>query len=689
MKRLAGYWAILSAAAIAIVMLALFLAVGDRGLPLRLETETLDLRFRLRPARPYPAPIVIAEIDNASIAEIGRWPWSRKILAQLLDRLHGAGAKVICLDLLLTEPQLSPLQSEIRSIETAIAPLLQNLDAANKALAAKILSELPQESDPDARLAEAIGRDGPVIVPFSLDLQPASRPPGSVSLPPALARAAYYRRRGSDPDFLPAAVGVHLPVAALARNALLAHVTTVPDGIGGYRYDYPVLRYADAYLPSLSLEAVRVFLGVPKSQAIVDRGQGIDLGASHVPTDRGMRLLVNYYPPGAFETVSFADVLFGRIPQQVFRGKIVLVGGDARALGDAVVTPYEPALAGVERHATLIENMLDRDFLKRGGSAVALDAIFILLGGLGVGMLARWGTTATVGDATVLIAGLAIFDYLAFARFGWWLNFIFPAATIALCAAVIVGGKYLIEWRRERFIRDAFSRYLHPDLVAELCRTRRPLQLGGEERELTVLFADIRDFTSVAEALAPSELTALVNEFFAAMTDRVQAHRGMVDKYVGDSLMAVFGAPLPDPEHALNACRAAFDMHSALAKLHDRWQAEKRPCFEMRVGVNSGRMVIGNVGTERHFDYTVMGDEVNVASRLEGANKELSTEILISASTREAAGNAITVHARGLIAVKGRVQPVAAFELLAVATAGSAELAVDGDRELSQALGKP
>ena len=323
----------------------------------------------------------------------------------------------------------------------------------------------------------------------------------------------------------------------------------------------------------------------------------------------------------------------------------------------------------------MIANLLGRDFLRRDGGAVAIDAFMILLGGLGVVVFASWGSAAGALGALALVAGLAVVDYLAFVRFGLWLNFLFPAGTIVLTGAVIVGGRYAIEWRRQRFIRDAFSRYLHPDLVDELCHTRTPLRLGGEERELTVLFADIRDFTSVAEILSAPELTALVNEFFAAMTDRVLAHRGMLDKYVGDSLMAVFGAPLPDPEHALDACRAALDMRIALTLLHDRWRAEGRPRLEMRIGVNTGPMVIGNMGTERHFDYTVMGDEVNVASRLEGANKELSTDILISASTHEFAGAAIVARARGMIEVKGRKQRVAVFELLAIAGGGGERLA--------------
>jgi adenylate cyclase len=185
-----------------------------------------------------------------------------------------------------------------------------------------------------------------------------------------------------------------------------------------------------------------------------------------------------------------------------------------------------------------------------------------------------------------------------------------------------------------------------------------------------VLFADIRDFTTVAERLSAPDLTALMNQFFTVMTEAVLAHRGMLDKYIGDSLMAVFGAPLPDPEHALNACRAALGMRAALALLHARWRAEGRPCLEMRIGINTGRVVIGNMGTERRFDYTVMGDEVNVAARLEGANKTLGTDILVSASTRLGAGAGIVARPQGEIEVKGRARPVEVFELVAVTPSG-------------------
>jgi adenylate cyclase len=683
-RPLTNAWGVLLALTVAFVMLAGFLIAGAWELPLRLESEMLDLRFRLRPPHSPRVPIVIVEIDDPSIAEIGRWPWSRQVLARLLDRINVAGPRVICLDLLFTEPQPSALDAQMGAVEAAMAPLLQMLNPAEKRRFEEILSELPRASDPDMSLGRAIRQDGPVIVPFALDLRPnGTTQTAPAPLPPALAKAAYNRVRGAGPDYLPEAIGLRLPVEPLSGDGLLAHVTTVPDDAGTYRYDYPVLRYGDAYLPSLSLEAVRVFLGVLKTEVVVDLGQGIDVGPLHVPTDRGMRLLVNYYPSSVFERVSFADALLGRVAPQKFSGKIVLVGASAAGLRDGIVTPYDPSLPGVERHATLIANLLARDFLQRDDRAVVIDALLLLLAGMSIGVLARWGTTVAVTGAVLLIAGLTLFDYVAFIRFGLWLNFLFPAATIVLICALIVGGKYAIEWRRQRFIRDAFSRYLHADLVKELCRTQTPLRLGGEERELTVLFADIRDFTTVAERLSAPELTALMNEFFTAMTGAVLAHRGMLDKYIGDSLMAVFGAPLPDAQHALNACRAALAMRSALAPLHKRWRAEGSPCLEMRIGINTGRMVIGNMGTERRFDYTVMGDEVNVAARLEGANKALGTDILVSASTSKGAGADAVFRPRGEVEVKGRKQPVAVFELLAATgKEGHETLRADGQRAI-------
>ena len=269
-----------------------------------------------------------------------------------------------------------------------MAPLVDASDLPSKRQLSEILAGLLRASDPDLRLGEAIRENGPVIVPFSLDLRPDPVTRNlSADLPPALAKAALDRVRRTGPDLLPVATGLRLPVQPLAADALLAHVTTVPDNTGVYRYDYPVLRYAHAYLPSLSLEAVRVFLGVPRSEVVVDLGKGVDLGALHVPTDRGMRLLVNYYRPGTIERVSFADTLVGRVAPQTFAGKIVLVGVSASGLGDAIPTPYDPSMPGVERHATLIGNMLRGEFLQRDERAVGIDALLLLIGGL---LLACW-----------------------------------------------------------------------------------------------------------------------------------------------------------------------------------------------------------------------------------------------------------------------------------------------------------
>ena len=664
-RRLLHAWEAPLALSIALAMLIGLLATSESGLPFRLESLTLDARFRLRPVEPRSSQVVIVDIDDESIAEIGRWPWSRALFVQLLDGLAAAGAKVVVLDLLFTEPQPSPLATQRRAIEAAMAPLLEKLDTEERRQFDMALSDLARTSDPDAALAEAIGKVGAVIVPFAVDLSPSGAASKLPAAPAVLEKAAYGRVRGADPDYLPEAAGLRLPIAPLALAGALGHVTTLPDAAGAYHFDYPVLRYDESYFPSLSLEAVRSFLGVSRANVVVDLGRGIELGPLRVPTDAGMRLLVNYHPNGSIRRISFANVLSGRVAPEAFAGKIVLVGATATGIGDVFPSPFTPSLAGVERHASLIANMLNSDFLRRDDRTLALDGFIIILCGLGIGVLSRWGAVAASVVAAAMLGVLALVDYIAFVRFGLWLNFLFPATTIMLTFAIILAVKYAVELRRERWIRQAFSRYLHPDVVDELCRSEAALRLGGEERELTVLFLDVREFSALAERLTAPQLVALMNEFFTAMTEVVLAHRGMLDKYIGDSLLAVFGAPLPDRHHALRACRAALDMRAALSALHVRWRADDQPCLEMRIGISTGRMVIGNMGSERRFDYTVMGDEVNVASRLEAANNAFGTDILVSATTMEAANGPLTFSPRGQIAVKGRQQPVRVFELLA------------------------
>jgi adenylate cyclase len=670
MPRLLGAWEPWLALGVAVLMLIGLFTTAELGWPQRLESLTLDMRFRLRQTPPRTAPVAIVDIDNASIAEIGRWPWSRTVFARLVEQLAAAGAKVVAFDLLFSEPERSPVEAERKAIDAAMAPLLERLSQADKDQFKLALSDLLQSEDPDAVFAAAIQRadqgTASVIVPFVVDLRARDANERAPALPEVLERAEYTRVRGDGPDHLPQAQGLQLPIAPL-QVGTLAHVTIVPDPDGAYRYDYPLLRYDDAYLPSLSLEAVRTFLGIAKMNVVVNVGEGVELGSLHVPVDEGMRLLVNYYPPGSFERIGFADALSGRVSPQTFADKIVLVGTTATGLGDVLPTPYAAAIPGIERHATLIANMLGADFIRRDVRTVMLDAVVILMSALGIGLLSYRSALAASLGAIIALAGLGLWDDVAFARFGLWLNFTFPAAAIVATFSLILGGKYAAKWRRERWIRHAFSRYLHADLVNELCRSPTALRLGGEERELTVLFADVRDFSSIAEVLSASELVSVMNEFFTAMTDVVLEHRGMLDKYIGDSLMAVFGAPVNDPHHAVNACLASIGMRSALASLHSRWSAQGRPCLEMRVGINTGPMVIGNVGTERRFDYTVMGDEVNVAARLEAANEALGTDTLISATTANAAHAHIVVVARGAIAVKGRKQKVEVFELVASA----------------------
>jgi len=438
------------------------------------------------------------------------------------------------------------------------------------------------------------------------------------------------------------------------------------DTDGTPRYEYPVLSYAGEYYPSLAVQVARIFLGLAPERMRVIFGDGIQLGEIFVPTDESMRLLVNYLGPrGTFPTYAFVDVLQGRVAQAQFNDAIVLIGGVASGLADTFATPFEAALPGIERHATVIDNILRQDFLHRRAATKLLDVACLVLLGVLVGVISPrcptfWGSVVTIG----LGIGYVVANILAFIWAGLWVNLLFPLLALATAQSSVTLYGYLAEERQKRQIREAFQFYLHPAVVDQVSRQPHLLKLGGEAREMTVLFSDIRGFSAIAEGLAPEALVHLLNEYLTTMTRVVFRHQGLLDKYIGDGIMAVYGAPLPDAEHALQACHTALEMRRELGGLQAQWQARGLPPLHIGIGINTATMVVGNMGSELRFDYTVMGDGVNLASRLEGANKQYGTTILMSESTWQQVNDRCATRELDLIRVKGKAQPTRLFEVL-------------------------
>lgn len=366
-------------------------------------------------------------------------------------------------------------------------------------------------------------------------------------------------------------------------------------------------------------------------------------------------------PPGSFTTTSFSDVLNGTAPASRLQGKTVLVGATAPDLHDAhlVPTSHGTLMPGVEIHANAIQAIWEGRNLRVQDSAAILFILAVLLIGLSMILRLRYLVFTILGILVaylLLVIGLSAVDIL--------LPVVAPLLLIVLLGGVDVMSRYLAEQGRRQFIHKAFAHYLAPAVIEKLVQGETKLELGGVKRELTILFSDIRGFTSLSEKMKPEELVPFLNEYLTAMTDIVLSSEGVVDKYIGDAIMAFWGAPIVQNDHAVRAAMTAVRMKRKLAELQDSWSTSGKPKIDIGIGLNTGEVLVGNMGSRQRFDYTVIGDDVNLASRLEGLTKQYGVTALISESTRKKLGETFIVRELDLVAVKGRTKPVRIYELV-------------------------
>jgi adenylate cyclase len=632
----------------------------------RLEAQLLDLRFRLRPAVPPSDDIVLVLIDDESIREIGRWPWSRAVIADALAQLTAAGARTIGIDLLVGEPELGAMPAawldRLRQVlGDAEGQGTSGLDAD------RILARFFDRVSGDTELAARMGAAGDVVLPFSFEFSGSTE--ASVPEPPRdVATTAFRIVHGPRParEMLPVVTSLLAPIPELAATATgLGHTNARLDRDGAARFEFPAVSYGRNVYPSFALEVARHHLGVPRDQVRLELGRSIWLRDRLVPTDELTRLVVSYRGANRFRTVSFAQLLAGEIPAAQFEDKVVLIGGSAAGVGDRFFTPFTRVMPGVERHATVIDSILRQDFMTRRNETVPVDLGFVVIGGLLIGWLGQRGRllAPSLGFGAIVVAVVAA-NLWAFFGLGRWLNLFLPLFSIVAVYAAVILYKYFIEERQERRIRAAFQHYLSPSLVEQVARDPALLRLGGEQKELTVLFADLRNSTGLGAKLPPGEFVRLLNEAMDTMTRVLFAHDGMLDKFTGDGLVAVFGAPLPQPDHALRACRAALGMLTELAPVQARWARPELPPLDLGIGINTGSMIIGNMGSRQRFSYTVIGDEANLGARLEAANKDFQTRILISEATWERVKDEIAARELDVVTLRGMARPVRVFEVV-------------------------
>lgn len=642
--------------------------VGALALRVAEPAAVEDLRFRVfdgfQRLQPRPAeamPVRVVDLDDATLTRFGQWPWPRTQVAALIRRLADAGAAAIALDIVFAEPDRTSPRHVL-----SLWPSSQALEALQQ-----LAAGLP---DHDAAFAEAIGR-APVVTGFALTndangVQPAVK-----------ANVAF---AGEEPSrsllAFPGAV-VNLPALEVAASGN-GHFNPLPERDGLIRRIPLFLRRGDAMQPALVLEALRVAQGastyiVKSAGASGEWAFGQRTGLTHVkvgrltiPTDAHGRLWIWYRRDATGRVIPAWQVLEGLAPPDAFAGQVVFLGTSATGLKDLRATPLNPVAAGVEIHAEVAEQILAGDFLERPDWADGAEIVYLLL--LGVGLLLL---LPRVGPAWCAALGLgavaAAFgaSWMAFARWGWLLDPVFPA--LAVLALYLVSSllNFLRSEAERRHVREAFSRYLSPILVERLAQHPDQLVLGGETRTMTLLFADIRGFTTIAEQHDAQSLTRFMNRFLTPMTRLILERQGTIDKYMGDCIMAFWNAPLDDPDHARHACEAALAMRDYLVGWNETLRQETQRAgrtfvpVRLGVGLNTGECCVGNVGSEQRFDYSVLGDEVNLASRLEGQSKRYGVDIVIGEHTDEQITGLAALEL-DLIRVKGKTRPVRIYGLL-------------------------
>ena len=644
-----------------------------------LELKTLDLRFRYRGKIPTTGEVVLVTIDEKSLDQLGRWPWPRVRMAELLDGLVKNDVKVVGFDIVWAEPDEN---SELKSL-AAVKQKVQELHVQNRGLD-NYLSSAIRQADNDRTLAESLTRSRRAVLGyffqfFAQEGLSARKKALQENLPPLSSYnlVKYTSEDAAKVDFFQAEYAeVNIPVISEAA-AGAGYFNIFPDRDGTVRWIPLVIRYQNKHYCPLSLAVLQKYLDHPLlGLRIAEFGvEQVRLGNLIIPTNEEGRMLINYRgPKKTFPHYPATDVIHGRVPAGALKGKIVLVGATAMGIYDIRVTPLDYVFPGLEVHANVIDSILQRQFLYRPNWVTLFDILAITMIGVLLGIILPrvkplWGALSGI---LILIAFTLLFQYLFQAQ-GYWVNMTYPMLNLVLTYLGITGYRYWTEEREKKKIRGAFQYYLTASVVEQMLKNPDKLRLGGEKKDLTVLFSDIRGFTQISERMTPEALVKFLNEYLTKMTDIVFKYDGLLDKYMGDAIMAIWGAPLDQPDHAPRACYTALDMVDELRVLQAKWAAEGMPRLNIGIGVNAGPMVVGNMGSDRRFDYTVMGDSVNLGSRLEGLNKVYGTNIVVSEMTYERVREEILGRELDAVRVKGKDQPVKIYELIVRRSQASSE----------------
>ncbi|GER92397.1 adenylate/guanylate cyclase domain-containing protein [hot springs metagenome] len=611
-----------------------------------LDLKLKDVRFRARGNVEPDKRVVIVAIDEKSINELGRWPWDRKTIARLVENLNFYGAKTIVFDVIFSEP----------SNEVSDKALSDAILKSNNVILGYFMRS---EGEPPLKESLALLEDTRIKI---------VKTTGNVTEVPVYSFPS---------------IELNIPIIAKSAHGA-GYFNIIPDSDGILRSVNILMLYDGNIYPSLALSALRHYTG---SEIVLEiANYGVDnllIGSYRIPCDESGRLTLNYYgKQGTFRTIPAVDIIKKRLKHDELKDSLVFIGATEIGLSDLRATPVDPVLPGIEVHATVVSNALQNKLLIKDGRVIALDILFIIIFALmlttSLSLVRR-----TLAALILFLAVLGLYyitNHLVFKHYPLNTSVLFPLISITLSYFGSEAYRNLFEERQSRFLKKAFSSYVSPELVSEIMKRPDMLKLGGEKREITVLFSDIRGFTTLSERLTPESLVSVLNQYLSPMTDIVLKNKGTLDKYIGDAIMAIYNAPLNIHDHAALACKSAIEMLERLKDINNSFKEKGLPEIDIGVGINTGEVIVGNMGTDMRFDYTAIGDTVNLASRLEGMNKVYKTHIIISEFTFryltrlndlthkvivQHSLNSSTLYIRELdmIKVKGKDKPVTIYQV--------------------------
>lgn len=640
---------------------AIWLQITNVGffhsLIIRLDNVTYDMQLRtklLNPKQLTNSTVAIVDIDDKSLKEIGRWPWSRDKLGRLLLRLQEEGVAVIAMDMMFPESEQNIADTILKQLEfkKIITPELNTM-----------LKKITPQFNNDAILANDMA-DKDIV----LGLTFLPRPETSGFLPPPSIVLKTPDEQKLEFISLPGYISNISILQTAAKDAGFINVFTDPDGI--IRRVPLLMRYKNNLYPSLALSAVKLFLLtdirlVTATYSDFIQVESVHVGDHVIPTDAQTQMLIPFKGKSyTYPYYSASDVLNKKLPLKALEGKIVFVGTSATGLGDLRATAIEGTFPGVEIQATIADSILKNQFSYRPAWTVGAEiTITIVVGLIFLFLFSFLGPRLLALSSILIPLCLFLLNKWLWEKTGLVLFVLIPALLIIALAVMNMVHGYLFETRRRERLKEMFGQYVPETHIDEMLKASGTYTLLGEDRQMTVLFADIRNFTSISEPMAASELKEMLNEFFTPMTEIIFNHHGTIDKYIGDLIMAFWGAPLKDQDHAEHALGAALDMQIAVEKLKPAFVERGWAEINIGIGLNSGIMSVGDMGSKFRRNYTVLGDAVNLGSRLEGLTSFYGVKIIASEATTQSQPSFV-FRQLDRVRVKGKKSGINIYEVI-------------------------